>query len=316
MVDVEVVAVGGERIRVGGRAPALCALGVLLGLGGCSAPPPAFDTPELAVQALVDSATDEARAEELLGPGGFELLRSGDEVADRADLEAVRAMIREKVAFEADGEDRRTALLGRDAWPLPIPLVRAGNGWSFDVEAGRDEILNRRIGRNELSTIATLQACVEAQQEYAAKGRDGRPACFAARWRSSAGKRDGLYWPAAPGEEPSPLGELVAAAAAEGYANTEGAEPEPYHGYHYRLLTAQGEHAPGGARSYADGSGALRNGFAIVAWPATYGNSGVMTFLVNQVGIVFECDLGADTARMASAMTAYDPDPAWRPVRD
>jgi hypothetical protein len=289
-----------------------CSLFLLL--GACATPAATFASPEAALQALVDSAEDQARADELLGPGGFEVLRSGDEVADQEDLAAVRAMIREKVAFESDGDDRRIALLGNDAWPLPLPLVREGGRWRFDVEAGQDEILSRRVGRNELHAIETLRACVDAQHEYAAEARDGGAPAYAARWASSEGRRDGLYWPVKDGEPPSPLGPLVAAAAAEGYQHSAAREPEPYHGYFFRILTAQGKSAPGGARSYLDGDQRLRTGFAFLAWPATWGNSGIMTFVVNHQGLVFQRDFGADTVAAAQQITAYDPDASWTPV--
>ncbi len=283
-------------------------------LGSCAAPrTAAFATPEEAVRALVSAAEDREATEELLGPGGFSLLRSGDDVADRHDLEATAALVREELSFEDLDPDTKIALLGRERWELPIPLVREAGTWRFDVEAGREEILNRRVGRNELSTISTLRALVEAQREYAAEGRDGNPPAFAARLLSSEGRHDGLYWPVPEGAAPSPLGPLVAEAFQEGY---RGSDPTPYHGYLYRLLTAQGASAPGGARSYLDGQGRLTGGFAVVAWPATYDNSGVMTFLVNQQGIVFQRDLGADTERAVARIQAYDPDASWTPTGD
>jgi len=274
-----------------------------------------FASPEEAVRRLMESGSDEAAAEELLGAGGFALLLSGDEVADRQDLEAVTALIAEKLAFEELGQGRVLALLGNEGWELPIPLVNEGGRWRFDVEAGREEVLNRRVGRNELSTLATLRELVAAQREYAAEGRDGNPPAFAQRLLSSAGRHDGLYWPVAEGEPESPMGPLVAEAAAEGY-RSGAAEPVPYHGYFYRLLTAQGANAPGGARSYLDSQERLRGGWAVVAWPATYGNSGVMTFLVNQQGIVFQKDLGERTQDAVSAIQAYDPDQSWTPTSD
>ena len=290
-------------------------LAVALSLVSCASTRGAtFATPEEAVHKLVASAEDEAAAEELLGDGGFSLLRSGDEVADRQDIETVALLVREKIAFEDVGEDCKIALLGNEQWELPIPLVRDGGGWRFDVEAGRDEILNRRIGRNELSTLATMHELVEAQREYASASRDGNPRAFAQRILSTEGKNDGLYWPVADGEAPSPLGHLVAEAFEEGYRRSE-AEPTPYHGYLYRLLTAQGANAPGGARGYLK-DGRLTEGFAVVAWPATYDNSGVMTFLVNHQGIVFQKDLGKDTANEVARIHAYDPDVSWAPTGD
>lgn len=296
------------------RRLALLALSTLP-LGCASKGPVTFATPDDAMRKVMAAAEDREAAELLLGPGGFDLLRSGDEVADRQDLEAVVAMMGEKLAFEDVSDGRKIALLGDDAWEWPIPLVLGEGGWRFDVEAGREEVLNRRVGRNELATIETLRAMVEAQREYAAEGRDGNPPAFAQRFRSSAGKRDGLYWPATEHEAESPLGPLVAEAATEGYQATEG-DPIPYHGYFYRVLTAQGPSAPGGARDYFDSSKRLTRGFAFVAWPATYGNSGVMTFVVNQQGIVFQRDLGEGTEKGAAAIQAYDPDSNWTPTAD
>lgn len=293
----------------------LCSLVSLLPLAACATNSLTFASPEEAVQALVDSAEDRARAEELLGAGGFDVLQSGDEVADHEDIEAVRALIREKVAFEDDGDDCRIALLGNDAWPLPLPIVREGTRWRFDVVAGKDEILNRRVGRNELSTLATLRAIVEAQFEYASEGRDGRPPAFADKFASSEGKHDGLFWQVGENEPESPLGPLVAAAAGQGYERPQQGDPEPYHGYHYRVLTAQGASAPGGARSYVV-DGQLRDGFAVIAWPATWGNSGVKTFLVNQRGIVYERDFRESTAKEAQRIASFDPDASWSPVEN
>ncbi len=288
----------------------------LLLLAACGAAPGlTFATPEEAVQRLVASAEDRAAADELLGAGGFSLLRSGDDVADRADVEAVRAMAKEKVAFEDVDEHVKIALLGNDAWELPIPLVRADGGWYFDVEAGREEVVNRRVGRNELFVIETLRELVDAQREYAAEGRDGNAPAFADRFVSTAGKHDGLYWPAAEGDAESPLGPLVAEASEEGYRRDE-SKAVPYHGYFYRVLAEQGPRAPGGARSYRDASGRLTHGFAFVAWPASHGDSGVMTFVVNQRGIVFQKDLGPATNDVVTAMKAYDPDVSWMPVID
>jgi hypothetical protein len=193
-------------------------------------------------------------------------------------------------------------MLGKDAWPLPLPLVREGGGWCFDVDAGREEMLRRRIGRNEIFAIEALRAGVLAQREYAAVGRDGKAACYARAIRSSAGRHDGLHWPTAVGEPPSPLGELLADASGD----------RPFHGYHFRILTAQGKAAPGGARSYLDDQGNLRSGFAFVAWPAVYGETGIKTFIVNQQGIVFERDLGE---RAGDAVDSYNPDETWDPVR-
>jgi len=293
--------------------PALASF--LLSLACASHRAVTFATPEEAVRQLVAAADDQKTADRLLGAGGFSLLRSGDEVADRQDIEAVAMLAQEKLAFVDLQDGRKIAVLGSEGWELPIPLVMEAGSWRFDVEAGREEILNRRVGRNELSTIATLRALVEAQHEYRADGHDGNPPLFARRILSSPGKHDGLYWPAGEGEAPSPLGPLVAEAAEEGYGEAT-SRPNPYHGYLFRLLTAQGKNAPGGARSYLDAQGRLAEGFAVVAWPATYDNSGVMTFLVNRQGIVFQKDLGADTQQVAGRIQAYDPDTSWMPTGD
>jgi hypothetical protein len=288
-----------------------CAAG--LWLIGCSSSGTArFATPDEAVQRLLDSAEDPDAADELLGAGGFEMLSSGDEVADRQDLERVVELAREQLAFEDVDPDCKVALLGSEAWEFPIPLVREDGLWRFDVEAGREEILNRRVGRNELSTLETLRVMVDAQREYARQSAGGKPGPYAMRVLSSEGHRDGLYWPVEEGEAESPLGPFVAEAFEEGYRADE---PIPYHGYYYRLLTGQGPSAPGGARSYLDAKGELRGGFGVIAWPATYGNSGVMTFIVNQQGIVFERDLGPDTQNVARSITTYDPDELWVPDR-
>lgn len=274
-----------------------------------------FPTPEEAVRAIADASEDRVLAEKLLGDGGFELLRSGDDVADQEDLEQVRKLIDEKIEIEAIGEDVTVALLGHEGWELPIPLRQSPRGWSFDVEAGREEILARRIGRNEILTIATLRALVEAQREYASVGRDGQPRAFASKLWSSEGMHDGLFWPVAEGEPESPVGPLIAEASEEGYQRSE-AGPRPYHGYRFRLLRKQGAHAPGGAHSYVDDQGLLTAGFAVLAYPATYDNSGVMTFVVNQQGIIFQRDLGSNTEEQARALEAYDPDAQWDPCVD
>lgn len=309
----------GTRMKRTTRWPSLL-LGLAASAGATSAcrsaPLAAFETPEQAMRALADLAGtgDEGRAEQLFGPDGVELLRSGDEVADREDALRVKQGIQERVAFEEASAGTRIALLGPDGWPFPIPLVRAGGRWRFDVEAGREELANRRVGRNELLTIATLHEYVEAQREYHSVGRDGHPPAYARAVISSAGKHDGLFWPADGDEPESPLGPLVAAAAQEGYR--QGSEPAPFHGYFYRTLTGQGPSAPGGEKSYLDERGRMTRGFALIAWPAKYGTSGVMTFQVNQQGLVYQRDLGADTAALAARITAYAPDETWDPTGD
>jgi len=276
-----------------------------------------FRTPEKAVQAISDLAGtgDVERGEEIFGAGGVELLRSGDDVADRQGALKAKEAIAEKVTFEDLDSKTKIVVIGKQAWQFPIPLVRARGGWRFDTEAGREEMSNRRIGRNELSTIATLHAIVDAQKEYFDARYGGKTKCYAKQVISSEGKRDGLYWPTAAGEKQSPLGPLIGEATAEGYSK-HGAEPVPYHGYYYRPLTAQGRNAPGGAKSYLDAKGLQTQGFAILAWPAKHGSSGVMTFIVGKQGLVFQKDLGAGTSSAAAGIKAYDPDDSWVPTAD
>jgi hypothetical protein len=292
----------------------ICAAGLLcLSLSCRRAEPGTFATPEEAVQALqaLVGTGDERRTEEIFGPGSLELFRSGDAADDAKAAARVKELIAEKVAFEEFDATTRVALFGEKAWPFPIPLVKTGERWRFDTEAGRQELLNRRIGYNELSTLASLHAYVDAQFEYHAEGRDGNPPAFAQKFYSSEGRRDGLYWEAGEDEAASPLGDLLAEAAAEATA-----EPQPYHGYHYRILTSQGKSAPGGERNYIDAKGLMTGGFAAIAWPAKHGNSGVMTFMVNQRDMVFQKDLGAGTAQLAAAIQTFDPDESWAPTGD
>ncbi len=285
---------------------------------GCGRRPDgSFETPEAAVLGLLAAveAGDDASIRMILGPEATEAIHSGDAVADKADIARVKALVAEKVAFQSADGGPTVALLGAEGWPLPIPLQQVEGRWRFDGPAGAVEMTNRRIGRNELSTLATLHAIVSAQQEYRSEGRDGNPPAYASRFVSQPGKRDGLFWPTAEGEPPSPLGPLVAEASADGYGNDAG-EAVPYHGYSFALLTGQGEGAPGGARSYADATGLLTEGHAVVAWPAKYGVSGVMTFMTNQRGLVLQKDLGPDTETMAEAITSFDPDATWTPTGD
>jgi hypothetical protein len=291
----------------------LALLPVLLLLSGCARQDPGlFETPEAAMQAVAEliGQHDDERTEAIFGPGSAELFRSGDDDADRADGERVKAMIQAGVEFEDFDDNTRIALLGEDAWPWPIPLVRDGTGWRFDTAAGREELLNRRIGRNELWTLTALHEFVEAQREYRSQPRDGNPPAYAQRFRSTEGRHDGLYWPVDGDADPSPLGELLAESEAWD------SDPRPFQGYFYRILTSQGASAPGGARDYLDASGLLTGGFAVVAWPAKHGNSGVMTFITNHRGLVYEKDLGPETEQAAADIQAYDPDASWTPTGD
>jgi hypothetical protein len=276
-----------------------------------------FASPEEAAQALIAAAkTGEPKALlPILGPEAKAIVDSGDPVADRDALADFVKGYEEANTLEKTSETQVTLATGKDAWPLPIPIVKDDAGWRFDTEAGDDEILARRIGRNELSTIQVCLAFVDAQREYYERDPEKSGLLhYASRVASSPGKRDGLYFQTQEGEEPSPLGELFAAAKAEGYQKKTGA-PTPYHGYLYRILDGQGPNATGGAYSYL-ARGKLLGGFALIAAPASYGNSGVMTFLVNQDGVVFEKDLGPKTASLAQAIKRFDPDETWKRVPD
>jgi len=276
--------------------------------------PPSFETPEQAAQQLVEAAragnVQEVRT--ILGPGSAPLLRSGDAVADAQARKRFLDAYDEEHAVNREQDNRAILVVGKDDWPFPIPIVQRGDAWRFDSSAGAKEVLSRRIGDNELSAIEACRAYVDAQREYAERDRDHDGYVeYARKFLSSPGRHDGLYWPAKAGADESPLGPLMAGARAEGY-NTEPAKSrKPYHGYYYRILTAQGPAAPGGAYDYL-ANGHMIGGFALVAFPARYGVSGVMTFIVNQDGVVYQKDLGPRTAELAGNMTRYNPDPSWK----
>jgi hypothetical protein len=271
-----------------------------------------FATPEAAVAALVAALEkdDTAALAGLLGPGTEDLLSSGDAVADKTDRAEFLAKYKTKNSLAADG-DRMMLTVGDNEWPMPIPLVQREGKWAWDGAAGVDEMIYRRVGENELGAIDVMYGYVNAQNAYASEGRDGDPAgIYALKLISDAGLHNGLFWPTAEGEPASPAGPFVAAAAAEGYR--AGART-PYHGYYYRLLYAQGPNASGGAREYFK-DGLLTEGFAGIAWPADYGSSGVMTFIVNQDGVVFQKDLGEDTANVVNSIKTFDPDASWTAI--
>jgi Protein of unknown function (DUF2950) len=271
-----------------------------------------FKTPEEAVDALVSAAKAHDRNGVLtvLGQSAADIVSSGDEVADRSDRDRVLEAYDANHRLVMEGADKAVLVLGNQDWPFPIPLVRKDGTWRFDTAAGREEILFRRIGRNELSAIQAILAYVDAQHEYAEKGVAGS-GVYAQRIVSQPGKKDGLYWPAQSGADESPLGEFAASAAADGYR--AGQQRIPYHGYYYKVLTRQGPNAPGGALDYIV-RGNMMGGFALVAYPAEYRNSGVMTFLVNHQGVVYEKDLGPNTAAIAAGMAAFNPDSTWQRV--
>jgi hypothetical protein len=238
-------------------------------------------------------------------------------VASRQARERFVRAYEQSNLLEKPTETRAVLLLGQDKWPLPIPVVKEGNAWRFDTAAGKEEILNRRLGRNELNTVQVCLAYVDAQREYARVPREGDGLLkYAMKFRSDKGKKNGLYWRAREGAAPRPLGVLVATARAEGYSHKRsGGKPTPYHGYLYRILTAQGPDAPGGAYDYVV-DGKMIGGFALVAYPARYGVSGVMTFTVNHQGVVYEKDLGPGTENSARAMQTYNPDGTWKKVEE
>lgn len=288
---------------------------------GCASGPQQFDAPEQAADALVSAArtgsTDQI--EKILGSDSDELITSGDAVADREALARFVESYDQKHQLVREGDGRVSLVLGNDDWPLPIPIVQTerGDKWYFDTEAGREELINRRIGRNELDAVEVCLAIADAQREYAMRDPQGvRVPVYATKFASSPGKKDGLYWPTAEGEPPSPLGPLVATATEEGYGPRGAGEsgPRPYHGYLYRILTAQGPAAKGGKLDYVV-NGKLIGGFGVVAFPAEYGNSGVMSFIVNHDGDVYERDLGDDTDAIARRMSEFNPDANWRKVR-
>jgi hypothetical protein len=271
-----------------------------------------FESLDEAVNALVGAirAADRKALVEILGPGGGPLVSSGDDVADRAAFQRFTAAYDRAHRLEGGG-GRVVLYVGDDDFPFPIPLVPAGPRWVWDTDAGDDELLTRRIGRNELSVIQVCQAYVDAQREYYSR-RTGLLE-YAQRLESTTGKQDGLYWPMRPGEPQSPLGPLVAQARAAGYPLPPRGGPVPYHGYFYRILFAQGPDAPGGAYDYVV-RGHMIGGFALVAYPAAYGVSGIVTFIVNQDGVVYQKDLGPKTAQVANAMKAYNPDRTWTQI--
>ncbi|MCJ7594069.1 MAG: DUF2950 domain-containing protein [Desulfobacterales bacterium] len=272
-----------------------------------------FASPQQAVAALVAGVQDDNDDElfAILGPGSEDILSSGDKVADQNGRARFLKAYEEKNSLDQEDEGRAVLLVGGKDYPFPIPIVRQGDAWLFDTRAGREEILNRRIGGNELHTIEVMRAYTDAQREYACMKRNGGGRRFAQKFASSEGKKDGLYWEALEGEEESPFGPLIAGATKEGYAGgLDEDSPEPFHGYYFKILKGQGEHANGGAFEYvADGKMVL--GFALVAYPAKYGGSGIMTFIVNQEGVIYEKNLGDDTATAAAAITTFDPDDTW-----
>jgi len=288
------------------------------GSGAGAHPAAGFDSADHAVDALILALRDkdQSKLHDILGDGADEILDSGDPVADENGRAEFLALYDEshKLAPAADGG--MTLIVGNAEWPMPIPIVDSGGRWSFDAEAGRDEILSRRIGRNELDVVQVCLAIVDAEREYADMDPDGDGVAeYAAKFMSDAGKKNGLYWPSNEGESESPLGALVADAEEHGYSSARTAEgqPRPFHGYHFRILTGQWSGAEGGQIDYVV-NGKMLLGFAVVAYPAEYANSGLKTFQVNHAGVVWQRDLGEKTFDLARAVTKFDPSGGWEKV--
>ena len=271
----------------------------------------AYPSPENAAAALVAAVKTGTKSAilKVLGNAGADIVESGDDVADAEMRQRFLSAYDARNSIRTEGNKKATLILGADDFPFPIPLVNGRTGWEFDTAAGRREVLYRRIGRNELDAIQTSLAFVDAQNEYAEKDRTGEGAgVYAQRVVSSPGKKDGLFW--RDDSDPSPLGELMAQASAEGY---KAEQAEPYHGYYFRIMRGQGSDAPGGAFNYVV-KGKMIGGFALIAYPAEYGNSGVMTFMVNHAGTVYQKDLGDRTLRIVGRIILFDPDQTWKKV--
>lgn len=292
-------------------------LGILLAAANVSAAAPVqrtFDSAEAGAQALAQAvkARDENALRAIFGQEGSKLLGSGDAVADAQSREKFDKAYDEANKLVPDGDAKAMLVIGKDEWPMPIPLVRQGDRWRFDTQAGADEILKRRIGRNELAAMQVCLTIVDAEREFAARHLDanGIPV-YATRFASTQGKHDGLYWPTTGSETPSPLGSLLAKAADEGYKEAGAKQLQPYHGYYYRILTRQGKDAPGGRRDYLL-RGKMIGGFAVFAYPARHGASGIMSFLVSDDGQIYAKDLGMRTKSAGAAFAAFNPDQSWK----
>ena len=300
----------GSRLARGLALLAVTALAGLASTTAAAAAHEAFATSDAAVAALVSATKvgDIERLKALFGPGAEDLVDSGDPVQDARDRKAFVSLYKTRHRLVADGADRRLLIVGQKDFTLPTPLVHTAEGWRFDGAAGAQEVIYERIGRNELDAIAVLNGAVEAQLEYRRLNPEHRtPSVYASHLVSEPGRRNGLYWPTGAKEKPSPAGALVAAAADEGY---DSIAKVPYRGYYFHLLKGQGPAAAGGAKSY-EVDGGLAAGFAFVAWPAQYRASGVMTFIVNQEGVIYQKDLGDDTEATVKAMQAFDPGAGW-----
>jgi Protein of unknown function (DUF2950) len=275
-----------------------------------------FAQPEDAVRTLAETVNkgDLNEVAAIFGPEGQTLIDSSDPATARLNRQVFVAALAEGWQLTDAGPNRKALVVGNEQWPFPVPIVNENNAWRFDTAAGAEEVIARRIGRNELAVMLVCRTYVTAQQVYAKRGYDGKQAgLYAQTFRSDAGRHNGLYWPAVEGEKRSPLGDMMTSAEDERQAKGATKERSPFHGYFFRILTAQGAAAPGGAKDYI-ANGEMSGGFALVAWPAQYDVTGVMTFIVNQDGRIHEKDLGPDTANAVRAVTLYDPDASWKPV--
>ncbi len=276
-----------------------------------------FASPDEAVKALMDALKtfDTKALSAIFGPGSKDLVSSGDPIADKTASERFINLYTQKNKLEEADANKVVLYVGNEGWPFSIPIVKKDGAWRFDTDEGREEILARRIGRNELSVIQICLAYVDAQREYALKDRDSDELlAYAQKFASDSGKKDGLYWEAKEGDEQSPLGPLVAAAQEQGYTGRQsGDKPVPYHGYYYRILKAQGKNARGGSYDYVT-KGKMIGGFALVAYPAQYESSGIMAFIVNHDGVVYQKDLGENSKKTALAMKLFNPDTTWEKV--
>lgn len=307
-------------MRVLKHVARMAMLGLILQLvPACKTTPPQakFATPDEAALTVQHAfkAQDLGKIQAIFGREGIEAVASGDPVSDRRDREVIALAMAQSWTWVPHGAAGKELVIGDEHWPFPIPLVRTGNEWRFDSAAGREEVLARRIGGNELGVIQICRDYVQAQKEYASQPHDGKPAgLFAQRFRSSPGRQDGLFWGRKQWDKSSPLNDLVTAAVAEGYDPNK-PDASPFRGYRFCILTAQGSAAPGGQKSYGV-NGDMPGGFALLAYPAKYASSGVMTFVVGPDGVVYQKDLGKDTTAKASRLVEYDPDVTWKAVKE
>ena len=291
----------------------LLSMGAVRVAMGAAARQKSFPAPEEGVRALIEAAqkNDTTTLLAILGPEAKSLVNTGDPVSDRENRERFLKSYEESHTLVQSGDTKVVVQIGKDEWPFPIPLIKGSAGWRFDTQEGKAELRNRRIGRNELDVIQVCLAYVDAQREYYVRNpMNATLLQYASKFLSTKGKRDGLYWKTPDNESPSPLGPLVAQARREGYKRAAG-QPVPYHGYYYKMLTGQGPDAPDGAYDYVV-RGKMIGGFALVAYPAQYGSSGIMTFIVNHDGVVYEKDFGPNTAATVQSMTKFNPDKTWK----